>query len=575
MPGTASFPTWRAPTLVAVLAFAAYLPSLFGGFVYDDDRFVKANTAVHSLTPAGVVSYFTDPRTLAAVGHKGIYRPIRTLDFAIDWAISGGSPWFFHLRNVLYHVLGSLLLLGVLRRLLDAEGPQSYKVQPEGAALLGTLAFALHPVNVESVAWITSRGDVLVLVAFLGALLLHLDGRRVGAAIVLVLAVFSKESAVVFPAAAILADLYRRERLRWGWYGVYGAISAAYVVFWFSFLGGGKVAAMGHLPHFWGGSYGANLLTMAQGFLYYAKLIVLPVQLVIDYHVPATTELDAGSAVAILALLALLLGALLGGRRSRFATLWFLVTILPVSNLIRPIGIPTAERFLLVPLVGVALWVGPLLFRWRRLAPVLLGCLFALTFARCFDWKSNDTLWDATDDVATTPRGLGHRASTTLDRAHGAWKRMEGATRRERERLHEEMVEHAEEVCRTADRFLRFYEEVIRLDDPGIVGGRILSDKANALILLRRFQLALEAADRAIGLGGGASAYYNAYLALKSLGRSKEAALNLTRAAQLFEKRGERDRARLYYRQSWEMFPDPKRNAAAREGIRVLAPGAD
>jgi tetratricopeptide (TPR) repeat protein len=131
------------------------------------------------------------------------------------------------------------------------------------------------------------------------------------------------------------------------------------------------------------------------------------------------------------------------------------------------------------------------------------------------------------------------------------------------------MVEHAGAVCRTADEFLRFYEEVIRLD-PGIVGGRVLSDKANALVMLRRFEDASRAADRAIKLGGGAEAYYNAALALEGLGRREESALNLTRAAQLFEERGERDRALRYYRQSWALFPDPTRNAEARKGIESL-----
>ncbi|MHC4470107.1 MAG: hypothetical protein ACYTDY_02790 [Planctomycetota bacterium] len=553
-----SSPRFRR-ALIAALAFAAYLPSLFGGFVYDDDRFVEQNPAVHSLTPANAVRYFTDPRTLAAVGHEGIYRPVRTLDFAIDWAISGGRPWFFHLRNVLYHVLGSLLALAVLRRLLEEDGP----------ALFGALVFALHPVNVESVAWITSRGDVLLVVTFLLALLLHLEGRRVGAALVLLLALFSKESAVVFPAAALLVDAFRKERLRWVWYGIYGGIAAGYVVFWFLFLGGGTVLGVGHLPHFWGGSYGANLLTMAKGFLYYAKLIVLPTQLVIDYHVPPTPRLDAGAAVAIVLLLSLALAALLASRRSRFAALWFFATILPVSNLIRPIGIPTAERFLYLPLLGVALFAGPLLFSRWRLAAVAVGCLFVLTFARSIDWRSDDALWDAADRVAVTPRGLAHRASRELARAHEDREERDRAVLGAKAGHHEAMVGHAKAVCRVADEYVAYYEDVLGLG-LGKVGGRVLSDKANALILLGRPAEAAGAADRAVRLGGGAEAYYNAALALERLGRRPEAALNLTKAAELFEERGEKDRALRYYHQSWEMFPDPERNGAALAGVRRL-----
>lgn len=512
--------------LVALVALAAYLPALFGGYVYDDDRFVEENEAVHHLSAGGVVSYFTDPSTMAKETWRGIYRPIRTLDFAIDWTIGGGRPWFFHLRNMLYHAIAAMLLYLLIRALGEGgRGPG------EGAALFGALAWALHPVQTESVAWITSRGDVILAVAFLGALLLHLRGRRVAATVVLVVALFSKEAAVVFPAAVFLCDRLRGDRPAWRWYAIYAALCAGYTAFWMWFIGGGTVQGMGHLETWWGGSYGANLLTMSKGFLYYAGELIFPIRLTIDYHVPVASGLHLAEAVSIACLLALAAAAWAGGPRSRFAVLWFLVLILPTSNLLRPIGIPTAERFLYLPSVGLAVWAGPLLARYRG-GIVVLACFLVLTFARTIEWRSDMALFASVGDV-DTPRTLGHRAELERRAAVAALERRDRARPSERPALLEEAREHARRCVELADRFLALYERDIRLS-PGRGGASLLATKANALNILGEFARALEAADASIKLYNlDPDAYYHAAAALDHLGRYPDAAVNAERAVEL------------------------------------------
>ncbi len=539
-----SLPPRRARLAVAALAFLAYLPSLAGGFTYDDHRFVEKNPAVHELSLRNAARYFTDPATLASVGTEGIYRPLRTLDFAIDWAISGGRPWFFHLRNLLYHVAAALLVFSLIRRLLPDR---------PGAAAAGALVFALHPVNTEAVAWITSRGDVMVLVLLLLALLLHLDGRRLPALGVLVLALLAKEEAVVFPALAWLSDRFRGRaaaggdaagdpRARRRWIGIYAGVVLAYVALWYLFIAGGRPGGFGHLPHFWGGSYGANLLTMSKGFLLYVHRIVFPVSLVVDYHVPATPALDPGAAVSLVVLLLLALACRAGGRPTRFMALWFLAALLPASNLVRPIGIPTAERFLYVPLVGVAVAGGCLLSR-SRLSWAVLACFLVLTFARCFDWRSDGALWAATARVARTPRSLAFEAAEELDRAWEAHRAAKKVLPTERAALLAERDRHADAAVRKAEELVALYRDVIRLT-PGELGSTTLAKAANARLLQRRPEAALRLADRAIRILGTAIAYYNAALALEELAakerdrkrvlvRLEEALLNARRALDL------------------------------------------
>lgn len=534
-----------AAAYLAAVVLIAYLPSLFGGFVYDDQRFVEENAAVHHLSVANVGRYFSDPSTMAATSWKGIYRPLRTLDFAIDWAIGGGSPFFFHLRNLIYHALVAWLVFCLLRRLL----PESDEAVP-AAAFLGALVFALHPVQTESVAWITSRGDLLVGVFFLAALLLHLRGRFVLAALVLVAALFSKESAAVFAGAAFLADRLRRRPPPWIAYGVYLVIAGAYAALWVKMIAGGDVGGVGHVETFWGGSYVANLLTMAGGFLHYARLILFPVHFTVDTYVPIHTGFSGGAVAAAVVLLAIA-GAMLLGRRSRFALGWFLVTILPVSNLLFPIGIPTAERFLYVPLVGIVLLAAPALAR-TRLTLVVLGCLALVTFRQCFFWKDPDALFEHALEVTESPRALGHYVDRSLDRAYAAQDRIPLVLPGERPELVREMQDHAAEAVRYANRLVRFYRDHLHEKELPASAANSLSQQANAYLLLGRWAAALRSADLALRARKDLpDAFYNAGYALWQLGRKEEAALNFQRSAELSEKAarelealGQVDRAR-------------------------------
>ena len=569
--------------LVAVVAIA-YLPSLFCGFVYDDHRFVEDNDAVANLSPKNIVRYFTDQRTVAFYGWDGIYRPIRTFDFAVDWTISGGQPWFFHLKNMLYHALGAILLLLLFREL-------SKEREGGGAeAFAGALFFAVHPVNTEVVAWVTSRGDLHVFVLVVLGLLLHVRGRPALTALVMVPMLLAKESAVVFVGAAFLCDRVRGSRPRFGWYAVYGGLALVYTLLWFKFLARGQADGMGHLPYYWGGSYGANLLTMSQGFLHYLGQMLVPTGLVIDYHVPSIARLTPGSAISIAVLAAVAIGCVAGGRRSRFALLWFLVLLFPVSNLLIKVGIPTAERFLYLPLVGLAFLLAPLLAR-SRLTVVLLVCFGALTFARTLDWRSDDALWAAAEKVAPTPRGLSHRVATEIRKAHAIREEVTKLRSPPSAEMIGKMRAHAQRAVNAADQLLDLYDRWIGLD-PGDIGGLALSMKANALVVLGRPEDALAAADRSIGMSDEPAAYFNAALALEALGRVQDAAINLEtakrkgytgggdlttpiaqlwyRAGAIAEQRGDVDQALAFYRRSWATLPDTGKNPGAAAALDRL-----
>ena len=147
-------PVWQGG-LIVLLVFLAYLPALRGGFVWDDDEWTTNLSALFQ-NPSGLHLIWFQPDILQQ------YYPLSGTTFWLDYQLWGFWTTPYHVENVLLHVLAALLFWRLLLRL-----------QVPGAWLAGAL-FALHPVMVESVAWITERKNVLSLVLYLGAGLAYL-----------------------------------------------------------------------------------------------------------------------------------------------------------------------------------------------------------------------------------------------------------------------------------------------------------------------------------------------------------------------------------------------------------------
>ncbi|MHC4925533.1 MAG: hypothetical protein ACYTG4_15870, partial [Planctomycetota bacterium] len=182
--------------LVVFATVAAWIWTVGFGFVYDDHRFADGNTSLDRVASAPWTAF--DPATTSRDGTEpGMWRPLRTLSFAADRALYGDAAGGWHLSNVLLHALAAALVFSLARALglgLPAAGTAG-------------LLFAFHPVQAESVAWISSRGDLLSGVFLLTATLLHLRRTRTPwIALVVAAAFLSKEAAVVAPLLLVVAD---------------------------------------------------------------------------------------------------------------------------------------------------------------------------------------------------------------------------------------------------------------------------------------------------------------------------------------------------------------------------------
>src|SRR3990167_3654437 len=129
-------------TLIIVGMVFFYKSFYFDFFNIDDLIQTGENLAVLNFDLKGLLFKF----------YLGLYYPLSTLSFAIDWCLGGSQPWLFHLNNFIFHLLASLILLKVCLKLW----PEKFLV-----GFLISLTFLLHPLKAESVAWISERKDVL------------------------------------------------------------------------------------------------------------------------------------------------------------------------------------------------------------------------------------------------------------------------------------------------------------------------------------------------------------------------------------------------------------------------------
>ena len=155
--------------LVVVASTAAFLPTLSAGFVnWDDDVNFTTNPGFRGLGPEQLRWMFTT----TLMGH---WIPLTWLTLGANYAVGGLDPWGYHLVNVLVHAAAAGVFFLVARRLLAAAMGGGRTAVDLGAAL-AALVFGVHPLRVESVAWITERRDVLCALFYMLAILAYLRG---------------------------------------------------------------------------------------------------------------------------------------------------------------------------------------------------------------------------------------------------------------------------------------------------------------------------------------------------------------------------------------------------------------
>ena len=394
-------------------------------FVYDDVTHVADNPHIRTL--ARPLRFFLDPSTVAVTPTPAteIYRPLATLSHALTFAVFGPGPHGFRLVNLLLHAVNAMLLLFLVRAMLSTASPENAGIAAPAdafpwAAFLAAAAWAVHPVNVESVTWIVGRSNILCGLFFLAALLCRTRGEkeamgrgwwRAAALAAFALALLAKEQAIVLPLILVACDatlaIPGRRRTGGRGYAAFFKVAGCYLILRLLLVG--RMTQRGG----WGGGVGEHLAFQLIGFATYLRLLVLPFGLRLDYVFYPPFGKGAGwfilSAAAGALYLVLLLRAL--RRRSPYALglSWIPIALLPVLNIL-PIKAVANERFLYLPAMGLSFLIAWLLAqrpgggRARLAASAAVVCLGLLSARRVGDWKSEFTLWR--DSAQKEPRSF-------------------------------------------------------------------------------------------------------------------------------------------------------------------------
>jgi len=412
-------------TLLALLAFAGALRLGFTN--WDDDKYVTTNPLILRLDAPSIREMFRTTSVFA-----GNWAPLTILSYAIDHAVWGERPVGYHLTNVLLHALCTLLLFRLLVALLG----ERVSGGAEASAAIAVVLFAVHPVQVETVAWVSERKNLLAMAFFLGAFLewirFEREGRTPTAIVFLLLyaaALLAKAHAVILVPLLVIrgwtaprGSAARRARaapaLR---ASVLAAAFAMMLLVGWVTLGAQGVETQRRVT----GDLRCAVVTAPVLVLRYVHDLLFPLNR--SAILPGVVYCDVWRPVplAAWAILAAWAGVALAARRARpsfsFFSFWFLLALAPVVNLV-PLPVLAADRYQywaapgLFALVGVAAVKGWSRWprAWRRCAAVLAGVLVlvsfcTLTWARTRVWSDSLTLW--IDAVRKAPRSARARAN--------------------------------------------------------------------------------------------------------------------------------------------------------------------
>jgi protein O-mannosyl-transferase len=509
-----------AAFLLSAAVILAFWPVLGNGFVnFDDDEYVTANPHVRGgWSLAGL-------RWAVTSGELANWHPLTWISHMCDVQLFGVSPAGHHATSLLLHLLGTLLLFLLLESTTGALGPSAF-----AAALFG-----VHPLHVESVAWIAERKDVLSTMFWLLATLAYVwwtrrpgTARYVATVAALAAGLASKPMLVTLPFTLILLDVWPLGR--WAPLAAQRgaaraaaklvldklplfALSAVSCVVTYAVQH--SHGAVGTLEEF---SFATRLTNAILSYATYLVRTILPAGLAVFYPHEGASISTAKAAVAGLAVLALTALAIRARRRAPYALvgwLWYLGTLVPVVGLVQVGDQATADRYTYVPLIGIfvaiAFGIPDLLRRTELLrlhprvlsaaATIVVAALAVVANFQVRTWRDSASLFEHALAV-TTRNAVAHNNLALALESRGSA---------------DEAAAHYAEAIRIDPRHAKAYNNL----------GCLLLERGRLDDAVANFSDAVAAAPRF------AKAHYNLGIALARQGRDADAVRSFERALEI------------------------------------------
>jgi protein O-mannosyl-transferase len=379
---------------------------------YDDTDYVSQNPQVQrGITKDTLLWSFT-------TRHASNWHPLTWLSHMLDIQIYGLNPAGHHLTNLLFHIANSLLLFFVFKKMTGAIWPNAFI-----AAL-----FALHPLHVESVAWISERKDLLSAFFFLLTLWSYISyvGRQTLARYVWVvfffaLGLMSKPMLVTVPFVLLLLDLWPFHRYGYQLTAQQAGLNPGQSLFrlvgekiplfflaalssaitFYAQQHGGAVRSLEIIP------FSSRIANALVSYISYIAKMIVPVHLAFLYPHPVLIPgWKVGGAIFILALISLITFYTIKNRPYFFVGwFWFLGTLVPVVGLVQVGNQAMADRYTYIPLIGlfvvIAWGVSDFKSRWRyqKIFLAAITCLvivlfMGMTWRQIGFWKDSITLFE-------------------------------------------------------------------------------------------------------------------------------------------------------------------------------------
>ena len=409
-------PHWKQDLWIylALLAstFAVYAQVRHFDFInLDDGIYILNNPHIVGGFRGDSLKWAFQPNTIV-----GNWHPLTWLSHLLDSQLFGLDPGWHHLTNVWLHAAASMILFAFLRRATGAQW----------ASALAAFVFALHPLHVESVAWVSERKDVLSAVFWFLTLWMYVryaerpSARRYGAMVIcFVLGLMAKPMLVTLPFVLLLLDFWPLCRARSAWQLVREklplfALSAAAAVITYTVQEAGGAVMQSSKA-----SLGLRVGNALTSYVWYLWKTIWPAGLSAYYpfpkSIPAWQALLAAAALAAVTLLVLRVVR----TRPYLAVgwFWFLGTLVPVIGFVQVGRQSHADRYMYIPMVGLtmmAAWSLPHMKTAWLAGAVACACCGAATYLQLGYWRDSETLFRRALEVTPENPVAEHRLGAAL-----------------------------------------------------------------------------------------------------------------------------------------------------------------
>ncbi len=404
------YESYVAILLFLIVGFGLYVNSFSNQMFWDDNDIILNNNYVKNWKYIG--RYFSENLISGAGLLSDYWRPMLLLTFSVEWHLFKDWAPGYHFVNTSFHIIDATLLFFILLLIF-----KSYWL-----AVLTALVFLVHPLQTEAVTYVSGLGDSLSVFFMFSGILFYLKSRifqktllkntsYLLAVLMYVLALMSKETAIVMPAFIFIVDFYflaQNEELSFKdklkkigktiWF--FFVLAGAYILLRATVLNFKNTFNLYNEENIFTSNFYVRLFTFFRVLTVYFRLLFWPFNLHMERTVEIATSLNSFSVIfGGLLFLSLLTLAFVQFRQFSvfsFGILWFFIGLAPTSNLVVPISGLLYEHWLYLPLVGIFLsliWIGLEIGKRYSLKKTFLSIFFVyLIFFSVLTVKQN-TIW--------------------------------------------------------------------------------------------------------------------------------------------------------------------------------------